>query len=67
MNLSARHRALQDRRTALPAEAYERNLTCQGCGTLVAVFEASLGARTEEDHRHLDVETYLCAACLDAE
>lgn len=55
---------LTDRRTAHPREHYERNLTCTRCGWLVAVFEATAGARTDAEHRFLDPAVYVCTSCL---
>lgn len=54
------------RRTALPAHAFERPMTCTRCEELVSVFEASLGATTKAEHQHLDPEAYVCGQCLGA-
>lgn len=53
-----------ERRTALPAGSYLRDLTCTGCGDLVSVFEAATGARTRAEHEHIDPDVYRCNRCL---
>lgn len=61
--MSALERHLQqltERRTDQPAESFERTLNCTLCGTLVAVFEASLGG----PHEHLEPDHFVCNACL---
>lgn len=61
MSLLARMaRDVTERRTAQPAAAYERMLTCTGCGDVVAVFEAS----THGPHEHIDPAAYRCYGCL---
>lgn len=59
--------ATRTRRTARPAEAYEAVIACTGCGTLVAVFQAAHGARTDAEHEWVDAATFRCAACMGAE
>lgn len=54
------------RRTDRPLESFERNLTCTGCGTLVAVFEAAHGWRVETDNHFTDAVTFRCLVCVDA-
>lgn len=41
-----------------------RVLVCQKCRRSVDVLEAAQGARTDEEHRHLDAESYVCGECL---
>lgn len=53
----------QERRTALPAAAYERLLACTRCGTLCRLFEAVHGARTPEEHQHIDAAEFVCWEC----
>lgn len=65
--LTSLAREKSERRTALPAEAFERNLTCTRCRGLVAVFEAATGARTPLEHQHVDPAEFVCGACLVGE
>lgn len=41
-----------------------RVLVCTRCRRSVEVLEAAQGARTDEEHRHLDAESYVCGECL---
>lgn len=40
-----------------------RLLTCIGCRALVQVFEAAHGARSDDEHRYLDPDSYVCGDC----
>lgn len=42
-----------------------RILVCTSCRAIVRVLEATVGARTSEEHQHLDPATYVCGACAD--
>lgn len=42
-----------------------RVLVCTRCNRSVDVLEAASGARTDEEHRHLDADTYTCGECLE--
>lgn len=52
------------RRTAQPRSDFVRFLNCTVCGDLCEVFEATLGARTREEHQFEDPETFRCSDCL---
>lgn len=41
-----------------------RMLVCTRCKEPMDVLEAAQGARTDDEHRHLDPETYVCGRCL---
>lgn len=58
-------RSTRPRRTALPASAFLRPLACARCAETVDVFEANLGARTDDEHRFLDPATYICGQCME--
>ncbi len=63
MSAMLQHRAAErtERRTALPAAHYERELECRRCKQLVAVFEAAHGG----DHEWLEPRWYVCGDCCD--
>lgn len=66
MSALERHlRELTERRTDRTLESYETVLPCTRCETLIALFEASTGATTEEEHRWGDPTTFVCVGCLD--
>lgn len=45
------------------ADVTHRTLRCTRCNVDVGVLEAAHGARTPEEHRFLDPDTYVCAGC----
>ena len=58
----AHARAQRVRVTDLPREAFTDLMTCTRCGALCEVFQATLGARTPEDHKWIEPGEFVCCS-----